>query len=337
MEHQPVSMVESEREEELRIAREREAAAKALAEKQYKAELFKKRTQKILLISSMTILAGALIFAAIWLISTIISNTPNPSSPSEGDNSQDEPPVAGDLAVIEGYKCTSNNCSKIVELSDHSLLVRDNSAYYIHDRSTGVSARTTIQEQIYREIIPFTWGSELLVVLHPDTGRSAIYSITRNRQIGNFNYDSFITNIADPAYEGMTWLAGQYIIAKQGNETRLLSIFDGSEVVRATSKVFAYKPYFFGYETTGERRVYLDNSTRILSTTAGDYLGVKDSYLIHIKAKSKTSVDIYDQNGSKIKTSEQFYKDLLKRLRDTKSKDYPAVLAGFADVYTVKN
>ncbi|MFV0484782.1 MAG: hypothetical protein ACK5MU_00920 [Candidatus Saccharimonadales bacterium] len=326
-----VSIIESPREAEIREAEEK-AKALAAIEAEKNKEIInaekRKKTRKIVFFVFCGILGAALLVALIWFAVVAISSVRTPA----GDvGSGDETP-SENLPIIAGYQCTTGACNKITDLPDGRILMRD-TAYYIYDSDEKVAVKTTIPEKAYHAIVPFVWGDETLAILDPDTGRSALYSITRNQQVGEFNYDDFITDTKAAEYADMQWIIGKYIIAKQDDNIRLLDVFDGSEVVRAQEKVFARSPYFFGYDGDGVRRVYLSDGTRILSSVEGEVLFMKDSRLIKVSGKTYMTLEVYDQTGTKLKADDDYFKNLRTALSG--SKNYATSIAAMSGAYKV--
>jgi hypothetical protein len=332
-EQDSVSIIQSEREEELKAA---EAQAKKLLAEQEMAtrkerrQVLKKKILKISGFVMLGLLGAALIAALVWLVINAIMAAGRPVG--EVDPGEETP--AEELPMVEGHQCTTRNCYKVAELPDERLLIRD-TAYYIFDPSSGTALKTTIPERDFHAIVPFTWGDEILAELDPATGRSALYSLTRNSKISEFNYDEFFMDPTDAKYKDMQWIIGKYIIARHDTSIRLLDVFDGSEVVRAQSRVFAYDPFFFGFDGTGERRAYISSGSRLVIAAAGDYLFVKDRRLIHISGASRTTMDIYGSDGQKIQPDNEYYQKLLATLAG--KSDYAAALRTMAGVFTVPN
>ena len=326
--HESPSIIQSPREAEIA---EIQAKAEAAALEQKKSQQ-KLRQQKILKIS-LFVFAGliglALIIAVIWFIIVAINAAKQPVN----DPITTTPSVVGEYAVIEGYQCTTDSCNKVVDLPDSRFLVQDGNVYYIYNPGDASTVRTTIPEQRYQAITPFVWGDEILAELDPDTGRSALYSITRNSQLTGFSYSSFYMNSADAVYQGMEWVVGSYIVAQQDNSLRLLDVFDGAEIVQATNRVFAYNPYFFGYDNNSERRAYTDSGAQIVIAYAGDKLFIRDNYLIYVPSGYKTTFRLFDASGTELKSDNAYYQNLRETLSG--QSDYASAIAGLSGVYVV--
>ncbi|MDR3298075.1 MAG: hypothetical protein LBT19_01750 [Candidatus Nomurabacteria bacterium] len=326
-----VSIIESPREAELRAEAERAKQVLALEEaanRKVRAVELRNKIIKISMIVLGVLLAVALVGAIIWLVINAVSAVRNPVGDvgSNGDTPGDN------LPIVAGYQCATTKCNKVTDLPDGRFLMRD-TEYYIYDSDSGVALKTTIPEKNYHAIVPFVWGSETLAVLDPDTGRSALYSISRNQQVGDFNYDDFYIEPGDALYKDMKWIIGKYIIAKHDTAVRLLDVFDGSEVVRAQNKVFAYSPYFFGYDADGERRAYLEDGSRILIAVKGDYLFVRDKRLIRVGVKALTTMEIYDQAGKKLQSNDEYYKKLQEALSG--KQNYATAIGAMSGTYKV--
>ena len=326
--HESPSIIESPREAEIAAVEARAALANA-AQKKLEQQAKRRKILKICLIVLAALAVLAVIVAIVWFIVVAVIAARQPVDDPVAVN----PPEQVEYALIEGYQCTSEDCTKYTELPDSRIIVRDSGIYYIYSAAEDASFRTTIPEQNFQSISSFTWGDEILAVLEPDTGRSALYSITRNTQLTGFNYDSFYTNPDDSVYQGMTWVIGSYIVATRESSVRLLDVFDGAEIVQATAKVFAYNPYFFGYNDSGERRAYTSSGSQILIAASGDYLFVKDAYLIYVPATSNTSFTIYDANGNKLSSSDSFYVSLRDMLKG--QRNYAEAIPQLSGVFTV--
>lgn len=326
-----VSIVESPREAELREAAEKAAklaAIEAEANRKVIAAEKRKKALRVGFFVFLGILGAALVAALIWLLITALMSVRTPVGDVEGE---DEKP-ADNLPIIAGYQCKTDKCNKVTDLPDGRILMRDTD-YYIYDSDKKEAVKTTIAEKDYSAITPFVWGGETLAILDPATGRSALYSITRNQQVGDFSYDSFITDAKAAEYGGMQWIIGKYIIAKQDTSVRLLDVFDGSEVVRALNKVFAYSPYFFGYDEDGIRRAYIADGTRLVSSAAGEVLFVKDKRLIRVSGQTFMSLEIYDETGAKLNGNDAYVLNLMKTLAG--KANYATAIAAMVGVYKV--
>ena len=232
-------------------------------------------------------------------------------------NSKNEEGTSGRaLENIEGYSCQTKLCFKVTDLTEETMLVRD-TAYYVYNRETETAVKTTIEAVEYRSFVPFYWGESLLLVLERATGRQGLYSVSANRGLSAaFNYTSFNRDIESEEYKGMEWVEGRYILAKIADETRLIDIITGAEVVRAAERIFANEDFVIGYEVGGQRRIYTRDGSRILVVEAGSWLAIYEHYLVNITGNQ--SFDIYDDKGVQLKQTDEFYKTLRDELRATK-------------------
>ena len=314
------SLIESEREERLREANFKADAVAQLA-KQAETSAFIKKIVKVVIIC---IFSAALVGVGIWVAISIISNLSGSSNSATLPTKPDDPdtPV---LDVIEGYRCKTATCSKAADLPDGRLLIRD-TAYYIFNPTDFGAVKTTINEVSYRTIEPFMWKGLLLVTLEEATNRMGLYSITDNRTLSpEYIYTSFATDIKDPLYKGFEWVEGQYILANRPGEVRLINTKTGDEILRATNKIFCLSKFFFGYETTGERRAFTTTGTRILSSSTA-FLAVTadNNYLVSIQ--NKTSLKMYDTTGTELRGDSDILKNFRKTLTDAKAQDYAATI-----------
>lgn len=326
-----VSIIESPREAEVREAEEKAKQLAALEAEKNKEVIRAEKRKKALRIVFFVfcgLLGAALVAALVWFLIVAISGVRTPAG--EVGDGDDTPSTT--LPVVAGYQCKTEVCNKVSDLPDGRMLIRD-TAYYIYDSDEKVAVKTTIPEKAYHAITPFIWGEETLAILDPDTGRSALYSITRNQQVGEFNYDSFITDAKATEYADMQWVIGKYIIAKQDTNVRLLDVFDGAEVVRAQNKVFARNPYFFGYDDAGERRAYIANGTRIVTAAEGEVLIMKDNMLIKVSGSRLTTFEIYNQSGIKLQSNDDYYKNL--RTAVSGATNYATAIGAMSGAYTV--
>ena len=327
--HESPSIVESPREAEIAAIQAQAEIANA-KQKQEQQKEKRRKTIKILVIVLVSLFFAAVAVALVWFIIVVVfSLTRRPVD----DPVAVDPPADVVYEIIEGYQCTTSSCSKVIDLPDGRFIAQDSNVYYIYNPEDDSTVRTTIPEQRYQTIVPFVWGEEILAELEPDTGRSALYSITRNTQLTNFNYDIFYTDPEAPEYQNMTWIIGSYIIAKQGASFRLIDVFNGAEIVQATLKVFAYNPYFFAYNENGERRVYTSTGSQILIASSSDHLYIRDGYLIYLTANSKTSFKLYNAEGTELRSDNAYFKSLREALKN--QKDYATAIPQLSGTYTV--
>lgn len=325
-----VSIIESPREAEIRKKEEEAKALAAIEAEKNRAEIAAQKRKKMLRIIFFVfcgILGAAVLVALVWLIIVAISGIRTPAGDVGGG---DDKPT--DLPIVAGYQCKTEACNKVTDLPDGRMLMRD-TEYYIYDSDEKNAIKTTIPEKVYHAITPFVWGSDTLAILDPDTGRSALYSITRNQQVGDFSYDDFITDSKATEYKDMQWVVGKYIIAKQDTNVRLLDVFDGSEVVRAQVRIHARSPFFFGYDEDEVRRVYLADGTRILSSPKGEVLFMRDNKILRLTGNALKTIEAYDQTGTKLQGNDPYMVSLRNSLSG--KKDYAAAITAMPGVYRV--
>ena len=202
---QTQSVVESAREEAEKELEQVRAYNEALV-RQQKAQENATKAKK----TSVTIF-GVIIFIVLlgviaWLVVNAIILAQGPAGP--GKDSEVIDPAQ--LAEIDGYKCTTTNCAKVVDLPDGRIIIRD-TAYYIYDLEEKEATLTSIEEKDYHAITPFYWGDRLLAELDPESDASALYSITENRALTSYNFDTIYRDINDDVYKNQTSIKGSYI------------------------------------------------------------------------------------------------------------------------------
>jgi len=114
------------------------------------------------------ILGVAVVGVIIWLVVSAIIFAQHPVDPT--DLPPEEDPAK--LGEVDGYKCKTANCEKVVDLPDGRIIIRDTS-YYIYDLEEKVATLTTIENRDYHAITPFYWGKRLLAELDPESDSSA--------------------------------------------------------------------------------------------------------------------------------------------------------------------
>lgn len=305
----PVTVVMSKLEAELAAERARVEADLALARANRKKVTTKKVVTIVLVVAGSLALFGTL---AYFLATTISGQyRPGSSDPNDEDPSQDHI-----YATIEGYKCTTKNCFKATDLTDTTILVRDE-AYYVHNRETGANQKTTIDSIDFRSFTPFHWGESLLIVLERATGRQGLYSISDNRPLTtSYNYTEFYRDINADLYKDMKWIEGRYILASAPPEVRLIDIKTGNELVRASVKIYVDHDFIIGYEPEGQRRAYTLTGTRLFVVDAPSTILVYDHHIFHMTAEK--TFNLYDSAGTKLKNSDEYYKNIRTQLQATK-------------------
>lgn len=320
----PITVVMSKLESELAAEREH-VKAQLEAEKLMRAKEKRKRTLTIsLTVIGIVIVVGGLVF----LILTNLGG--NRIKDRDPDKPEGEAGVV--LSTIEGYKCTTTNCAKATDLTENTILVQDE-AYYVYDRTTGGTVRTTIDEGTYRSFTPFFWGDQLLLVLERATGRQGLYSITGNRGLTEaYNYESFSRDINSEVYAGMKWIEGRYILASASSEVRLIDVMNGNEIVRASVRIFVDRDFIIGFHGYGDRRIYTMTGTRFLVDGGSMFLAIYDHHVF--QSTGKTNVEIYDTNGEKLKHDTDYYKSFKnERLKGVKV--YQDAISGWDGVFVI--
>lgn len=260
-------------------------------------------------------IAIGIFFAAIfivggWLIINAVIASQKTVAPEELAGQGEE----AKYGRVEGYKCTNEKCEKAADVDTDSIIIRDGSKHYIFKKSDKSKTLTSIESKEYHAITVFKWGNDYLAILDPESGQSALYNVTANRQLTDFSYDEFYTDITADTYKDMTWVAGSYIVARNGTSQRLIEQSTGSEKLRANKKVFVYDKYYFGYETDGTIHVYESTPTQFYILKTNENAFVKNSYLIVINDKNSTT--IYEPTGTKAKVN-----DFTKTINAIKIKD----------------
>lgn len=245
-----------------------------------------------------------------WLIVNAIIASQKTVAPEELAGPEEE----AKYGRVEGYKCTNAKCEKATDIDENNIIVRDGNKFYIFNKTDKKKTLTSIASKDYHAITIFKWGNNNLAILDPESGQSALYDVTSNRQLTEFAYDEFYTDITADAYKDMTWVAGQYIVARNGSSQRLINVTLGTEVIRANKKVFVYDKFYFDYETDGTIHAYETTPKQFVIIKADEYAFVKNSYLVILKANGSTT--IYDATGAKAKTN-----DFVKTINAIRSKE----------------
>lgn len=268
-------------------------------------------------------------FAAIfvvggWLaINAVIASrrtvAPDEIVKEEGDTKYDR---------VEGYKCTSAKCEKTADIDSDTILVRDGGKFYLFAKTEKKKTLTSISDKDYHAITVFKWGNDNLAILDPESGQSALYSISQNRQITDYSYDEFYTDISGDTYKEMTWVAGSYIVARNGSSQRLIDVATGAEKVRANKKVYVHDKFFFTYENDGTIHVYDSTPKQFVIVKADERAFTKSGYLVVVNDKGSTN--IYDSTGARAKTD-----DFTKAVNAIKSKDRLNTLIRDSSFYNI--
>ena len=292
---QTQSMVKSSREE----ADDKLAAINAynadIARRQKLADDASKAKRTVIYIILGIFFAG--IFAAlIWLAINAITAMTKPVEISEDQNQP------GGIEEETKEKCTPDTCESLSKVSSTLTLLRGKSKIYLYDSTTKKATLTNIPEQDYHAITPFVWGKDTFVVLDPESSLSALYNISKNRLLTEFNYAAFYYDTSNAVYKDMTWVVNDYIVASTNGSYRLINLTTGAEVLQATERVFIHDDYLVGKESDGMFHVYSTNGNKIGAFQAGSRLYIKSGYMIVIMPTRSTQ--IYDVNGKQDSQSE---------------------------------
>ena len=264
------------------------------------------------------ILGIAVVVITIWLVVNSVILAQGPADPGE------KPPEADpdELSVIDGYKCTTTNCEKVVDLPDGRIIIRDTN-YYIYDLEEREAILTTIENRDYHAITPFYWGERLLAELDPESDPSAIYNISENHATTGYNYDAIYHDIEDEVYKDQKHVLGKMIIVKGSGSYRFIDLTTGSEIVRGSNKVFTHGNFYFGYEAGNEIRAYTSTGKQFKAAKENERFYVKDKYVVYLN--DKDSFEVYDEQGAKMGPKDNLCTTLRKinrkTLRSTLDKD----------------
>ena len=260
------------------------------------------------------ILFAAVLGAAIWLTVAAITAGRQTIAPSS-QQGKDEKTVYGE---VDGYKCTTSTCEKVTSIDSKRFIVHDGAQFYIFDMSSKKKTNTTIPEREYHTMNPFKWGSKEYVVLDPESGKSALYSLSSNLVLTEFSYDDFYTDIKNAIYKDMTWVEGSYIIAKTGSGYRLVDTASGKEIVRGAKRVFIREGYTFGYETDGTIRVYNLEGSNIVVVEQTDLAFVRNNELVVVATK-EDNFEVYGTDGERADES-PIYTEITNKVHENYAK-----------------
>ena len=317
---QTQSMIKSSREEAgEQLAAINAANAEALRQQQLQQNV--KKAEKTGVYIIVGIIIAAIVVAAGWLIISAIIAGQQGIAPAEEENPEEQVTYG----KVDGYQCTSKRCVKVTSVDSTSFIVHDGDQFNIYNTETGKKTNTSIPEREYHAITPFKWGNKTYAVLDPESGKSALYSISSNIQLTDFSYDEFIADIKNAVYSEMTTVEGDYIIAKTGSNLRLLDTLSGKEVAHGAKRVFVRSIYFFGYEADGTTYVYVADGSTVVVAKKGNAVFVRDDTVVVVDPTEDTyetyrgSADadnegpVYDDIRDHL--SENYYKALKKDKR----------------------
>ena len=272
---------------------------------------------------------AVIVGVAAWLIISAFIAGQKTYNPDELPPEEEE----AKYGKVEGYKCTSEQCEKFTDINKDLILIRDAKKFYVFNKTDKTKTLTTIPTDEYHAITPFKWGDNYLAILDPESSQSALYNITANRQITEFSYDEFFTNVSDALYKDMTWVENKcsYIVARSGSSKRLIDLSSGAEMVRGSNKVFTNSGYFFGFESDGTIHIYSESQSKIVMAKSDENVFTKNQYLIILnKSNSPT---IYDSTGKKVSGT-----DIQKTITAIQSKKrLDALLADKSFYHVVEN
>ena len=315
----------AERLEQIRAYREQ---MNANSIREANRQRFIKKIIKIVVVALLV----ALGIAVIWLVVETVLIARQPVAPAKKEKEE-----VANVTEIGNYKCETELCSKLVDLPGGQIILRD-TKYYIYDPETKDKKLTTIEEKSYRDASVFYWGDHLMLVLSPVTGRSALFSITDNRSISDFNYDSFISNEKDTAYASMEWVVGRYIIGKNDSNLHFIDINTGKDLFHANKKVFIHDKFCFAYEKKGEVRAYTLAGKKFATFKVADDFFIRGDYLYIVpkgeSEEGRTEFKLYDEAGRSIQDDNQFYENLSNTIF-AESDNYAVTLKQRQDTYTV--
>ena len=272
---QTQSMIKSSREEaKAQLAAINAQNAEILRQQKRAEEATKAKRTGIYI--GLGVMFAAIIGVGIWIMINALGITGGgiASSGNTAGNTETE------RGKVGSYQCTSEKCNKVCDITKETVLIRDGVHYYLYNKDSKQSTLTTIPENEYHEIKPFTWSEKSYLIIDPESAQSAIFSITDNRQVTEFAYDEFYTDANDAVYKDMDWIKSNYIFAKSGGYYRLIQISNGKEIVHAVKGIFAYDKYYFGYENDNSIHVYNSNSAQIYVAKSDVTLFVSNGKLI---------------------------------------------------------
>jgi len=302
------------------------------------------------------ILIAIVVFVILSLIAVIGYNIylntqkPQPIAPTpvdpvpDPDPNPDPDPDQHTGVKIGEYECENADCSSVADLPDGRKVINDG-GYKLLDPQTNDTIIIAIDDQEYRGFVGFAWGDRILLEIDSNTG-SGLYSITDNRKITEFAYDSFIRDANDPAYADQQYIIGPYIIAVSGEQFRMINITDGKEKIFGTSRVFNYQNTYFVGVNGLTRKVYSDSGvsvgTFVYSDTKNDlaYVEKSTNYLIHVQTSTAkngkvTAVlkGVYDTNGQKLANNDDNYKRISTAFKDAQKANPSGPFDGNANFY----
>lgn len=237
-----------------------------------------------------------IIAALIWLAINAITAMTQPVAVSDDQNQP------GGIEEETKEKCTPDTCDTLAKVSSTLTLLRGKSKIYLYDSTTKKATLTNIPEQDYHAITPFVWGKDTYAVLDPESSLSALYNISKNSLLTEFNYAAFYYDASNAVYKDMTWVVNDYIIASTNGSYRLINLTTGAEVLQATERVFVHDEYLIGKESNGMFHVYSTGGKKIGAFQASSKLYIKNGYIVVVLPTN--SVQVYDASGKQDSQSE---------------------------------
>ncbi|MBR1939560.1 hypothetical protein IJ847_02395 [Candidatus Saccharibacteria bacterium] len=172
----------------------------------------------------------------------------------ESDPEPEDPETPAEKPKIGEYQCKTD-CVELADMPDGRKIIRDEQIIVVNPSSPDVVLPTTIEVREYESVQAVSWGGRTLVSLKSQDG-TGLYSIEDARMLINFGYDSFILDANDAAYANQTYIIQNYVIARKGNELRLVNLNDGIERVSGSDRVFAYNDNVFVGVSGTQRKVF---------------------------------------------------------------------------------
>ena len=320
------SMIETARDVSEKELAEQEARNAEILHQQKMAELHHK--EGIALRDIIFIIIGVgIAVAVVWVVVNAIIAAQSPAGETPVDPGED--PTK--LSTIEGYQCKTTDCAKMADFPDGRSIIRD-TKFYIYNPETKEAKLTTIEQQVYYSMVPFIWNKKNLVILKPESGAFGLYDADSNRQVADFSYDKFYTDINDPVYDNMHQVEQNYIVARASGSYRLVDTVLGDEILSAPNGIYVYKNIIVGYENGGKRYFYLSiGGDPFLKSNNGDELFYAEDMIIRMPDK-KTSIECYATNtqtvrvGSKDQTTEAGKKLSTTRMTEKQKNLYKVIM-----------
>lgn len=255
---------------------------------------------------------GVLVFLLVQIVNTSRGGIQIGDQQGDGDKIK--------LSVIDGYQCKTEKCTRMDDMPDGRIILRDE-GYIIYNKQDSTATPITIDDQEYNSIKSFNWGKKVYAVLDPVSDKSGLFSISDNRMVVDYHYDKFYTDPKNSdIYGDMAWITDQYIIASTSspNEYSVVDLLTGKSILRGSERVFMHDGYFIGYEANNERRAYTSGSSKaFLIVKDGDNLFTRNGILIYVSGNGNM-VRYYDANGSIVPANKISFWSEISRLQREK-------------------